>query len=133
MKKAVEIILCPGTRIPGWIRNQTLNVEISRVDFIKRTARSLKIRGGEAIFFPGGRVVVKMPGSDEYCAAFGPKRVLEIRNLRGKLIKRNYYLCAECGFLTGYVENYRPSDVAGLMDKDLICTTCGYRWKLKRV
>ena len=96
MKKGVQILLEPGTRVPVWIRNQTLNVRLGRKRLNGRTVRSLKISEGEASFFPGGGVDVKMPGSGEFWGAFQPMKVLEIRDLGGNVIKRNQYLCTEC-------------------------------------
>jgi len=133
MKIGVKLLLEPGTRVPNWVRNQTLNVEAGRERLNGRTIRSLKIRRGEASFFPGGGVVVKMPGSDEFWIAFQPMKVLEIRDLRSNLVKRNHYLCTECVTLTGKMENYKPSDVSGHVDGNFKCTQCGYQWELKRI
>ena len=60
-------------------------------------------------------------------------KVLEVRDLKGNLIKRNYYLCTECATLTGKMENHKPSDVAGHEDADFKCTHCGHQWELKRI
>lgn len=134
MRNGIELLLEPGTRVPNWVRNQTLNIEIGREHLNGRTIRSLKIRKGEASFFPGGGVVVKMPGSDEFWVAFQPMKVLEIHDLKGNLIKRNHYLCTECATLTGkMMEDYKPSDVSGLVDANFKCTQCGHRWELKRI
>lgn len=133
MKNGVQLLLEPGTRVRNWVRNQTLNVKVGREQLNRRTVRSLKIRSGVASFFPSGGVEVKMPGSGEFWVAFQPMRVLEIRNLKGNLIKRNYYLCTECATLTGKMENHKPSDVAGCVDADFKCTHCGHQWELKRI
>src|SRR3989344_4209645 len=134
MKKGVQILLEPGTRVLDWIRNQTLNVELGRERLNGRTVRSLKIRKGEASFFPGGGVEVRMPGSAKFRVAFLPMKVLEIRDLGGNLIKRNHYLCTECGTLPGKMESYEPSTVvAGRVDAIFKCTQCGYRWELKMI
>ena len=102
-------------------------------NFDGRVVRSLKIRNGEASFFPSGGVQVKMPGSDESWVAFRPMKVLEIRDLKGNLIKRNHYLCTKCCILTGKRESERQSDACGLIDANLMCTNCGKRWELKRI
>ncbi|TAL49540.1 hypothetical protein EPN83_00120 [Patescibacteria group bacterium] len=133
MRIGIKLLVEPGTRVPKWVRNQTLNVEVGRESLNGRIVRSLKIRKGETSFFPGGGVVVKMPGSDEFWVAFQPMKVLEIRDLKGNLIKRNHYLCTECATLTGKVENHKPSDVAGLVDADFKCTQCRHQWELKRI
>ncbi len=134
MKKGVQILLEPGTRVPVWIRNQTLNVRLGRKRLNGRTVRSLKISEGEASFFPGGGVDVKMPGSGEFWGAFQPMKVLEIRDLGGNVIKRNQYLCTECATLTGKMESHEPSTVvAGRVDAIFKCTRCGYQWELKMI
>ena len=133
MGNGVEILFESRTRVPLWVRNQTLNVQLGPGQFNGRRVRSLKIRNGEALFFPGGGVVVKMPGSDEFWDAFQPMRVLEIRDLKGNLIKRNHYLCTECATLTGKMESYKSSDLAGLVDGSFKCTECGHQWELKRI
>ena len=129
----VELLLEPGTRMPNWIKNQTLNVEIGSGNLNGRKVRSLKIRKGEALFFPGGGVDVKMPGSGEFRVAFQPMKVIEIRDLKGNLIKRNYHLCAECATRTGEMESYRSSDAQSHVDASFKCTECGYKWELKRI
>jgi hypothetical protein len=133
MRIGIKLLVETGTRVPNWIRNQTLNVKVGRERLNGRTVRSLKIRKGEASFFPGGNVVVKMPGSDEFWGAFPPMKVLEIHDLKGALIKRNHYLCTKCATLTGKMENHKPSDVNGLVDGLVKCTWCGYQWELKRI
>lgn len=134
MKNGIKLLLEPGARVPNWIRNQTLNIEVGRERLNERPIRFLKIRKGEASFFPGGGVMVKMPGSDEFWDAFQPMKVLEIRDLKDDLIKRNHYLCTECATLTGKMENYEPSTViAGRMDANFKCTQCGHQWKLERI
>ncbi len=59
--------------------------------------------------------------------------VLEIRDLKGNLVKRNHYLCTKCATLTGKMENYKPSNVSGLVDANFKCTRCEYQWELKRI
>lgn len=131
MRNGIKLLLEPGTRVRDWIRYQTLNVEIGRERFNGRSVRYIKIRKGEASFFPGGGVEVKMPGSAEFRVAFRPRKVLEIRDLKGNLIKRNHYLCTECVTLTGKMGKYEPSTVAGRVDANLKCTQCGHQWELK--
>ena len=134
MRKGVKLLLESGTRVRKWIRYQTLNVEVHRGRLKGRTIRFLTIRGGEASFIPGGGVQVKMPGSAESRCAFLPMKVLEIRDLRGKLIKRNHHLCTECANLTGKVESYKESTIiAGLADMTFKCTLCGHQWKLEGI
>jgi hypothetical protein len=134
MKKGIKLLLEPGTRVRDWIRYQTLNVRVRRERLKGRIIRSLEIRGGEASFFPGGGVEVKMPGSAEFRCAFQPMKVLEIHDLRGKLIKRNHHLCTECATLTGKMESHKPSTViAGRMDATFKCTQCGHQYELERI
>ncbi len=133
MQIGVKLFLQPGTRVPSWIRNQTLNIELGYERLNKRKVRFLKICNGEAFFFAGGGVMVKMPGSDKFWVAFSPMRVLEIRDLENNLIERNHYLCTECVALTGEKKNYQQSNVSGLVDATFACTRCGHRWELKRI
>lgn len=120
-RNGIKLLLEPRTRIRNWIRNQTLNIEVGRERLNGRNIRFLKIRKGEASFVPGGYVIVKMPGSGEFWVAFMPWKVLEIRDLRGNLIKRNHRLCIKCATLTG----------ARLDDEVFECTQCGNQWKLE--
>ena len=87
MRNGIEVLFEPKTRVPLWVRNQTLNVQLGLGQLNGRRVRSLKIRKGEASFFPSGGVHVKMPGSGEFWVAFQPMKVLEIRDLKGNLIK----------------------------------------------
>lgn len=124
----VKLFLEPGTRIRNWIRNQSLNIEVARESlFGKRIVRTLTIRRGEAGFFPGGGVDVKMPGSEEFWIAFPPRKVLEIRDLKNNsIIERNRYLCTECTTLTG--ETLTTGSGLELRVTGYKCTTCGYEW-----
>lgn len=133
MKSGVKLLLEPRVRIPNWIRNQTLNVkvEVTRRYLRKRSTRVLAICGGEALFIPGGSVVVRMPGSDEYWVAFNPMTVLKILDFESRPIAQNYYLCTECATLTGKVENHRQSEMVGWADADFRCTRCSHQWKLR--
>ena len=133
MRNGVEVLFEPRTRVPLWVRNQTLNVKLGPGQLNGRRVRSLKIRKGEVSFFPSGGVEVKMPGSDEFRVAFQPMKVLEIRDLKGNLLKRNHYLCTECATLTGKMDSHKPSDVSGLVDANFKCARCGHQWELKRI
>ena len=133
MKNGIKLLLEPGTGVRDWVRYQTLNVEIGRERLNGRSVSFVKIRNGEAQFFPSGGVEVKMPGADEFRVAFQPRKVLKIRDLKGSLIERNHYLCTECATLTGKMENYEPSTVvAGRVNANFKCTKCGHQWE-KRV
>lgn len=120
----VKLFLEPGTRIRNWIRNQSLHIEVSNeLLFGKRRVRTLTIRRGEAGFFPSGGVDVKMPGSDEFWVAFPPRKVLEIRDLKNNsVIERNFYLCIECGTLSG------EAKVVGGQVVGYKCNTCNSVW-----
>ncbi len=134
MRNGIKLLLEPETRVRDWVRYQTLNVEIGRERFNGRSVRFVKICNGEAQFFPSGGVEVKMPGCAEFRVAFQPRKVLEIRDLKGNLIERNHYLCTECFTLTGKMENYEPSTIAaGRVDESFKCTKCGHHWELKTV
>ena len=132
MRKGIKLLLEPGTRVRNWIRYQTLNVEIGQEQLNRRNIRFVKIRKGEALFFTGGSVGVKMPGSAEFILAFQPLKVLEIRDLKDNLIKRNHYLCTECAALTGKTESYEQSTVvAGSVDAKFRCGQCLHSWELR--
>src|SRR3989344_9571332 len=133
MKKGVEILLVSGTRIPKWISNQTLNVKVARKVIQGKNVRSLQIKGGESGFGPGGMVDIKMPGSDEWWTAFDIPKVLEIIDLKGNLIKRNWCLCEKCFTNTGKATKESPSkEVYGRIDFTFQCTECGNVWEIKR-
>lgn len=134
MRKKLEILLKPRTRVCRWIKNQTLNVEIGVRDMNGRKVRSLKIRNGEALFSPGGGVIVKMPGSSEFWLAFGPMKVLEIRKPEkdgAVSIIRNHHLCTECGLLSGQAIASTPGLIAGRMDISFKCNDCGFEWEFR--
>jgi hypothetical protein len=131
MRNGIKLLLEPGTRVRDWVRFQTLNVEIGREQLNGRSVRFVKIRKGEASFFPGGGVEVKMPGSAEFRVAFQPRKVLEIRDLKGNLIQRNRYFCTECATLTGKMESYEESIVAGRVDAKFRCGQCLHSWELR--
>ena len=119
----VKLYLELGARIRVWIRNQSLNVTLTREPLGRRNVRVLSIRGGDAGFLPGGRVGVKMPGSGEFWIAFPPMKVLEIRNLKtNSVIERNFYLCIVCGTLSG------KSVVVGGQVVGYECVTCNSVW-----
>ena len=131
----VEILLEPGTRVPGWIRSQCLNVvELTIKDLNGRRVRSLKIYGGFSNFFIGGVVDVMMPGSGNWCRAFAPMKALSIRDLKTGVVQYNYHCCPKCETLTGYKTGaHRPSAVAGREDVSFACTKCGRQWELKSI
>lgn len=133
MKKGVEIPLATGTRIPLWISNQSLNVKVIGKTIMGRHVRSLQIKEGEARFGVVGVVEVKMPGSGEFWVAFQPLKVLEIRDLEGNLIKRNYCLCEKCFTNTGKISKESPSEKYGRVDVVMQCTECGNTWELTAV
>lgn len=133
MKKGIEILLTAGTRIPLWISNQTLNIKVTGKTTKGRRVRSLQIKGGEAFFGPAGVVDIKMPGSGEFWVAFHPLKVLEINDLEGNLIKRNYCLCEKCFTNTGKIVEDSPSEKYGRRDVVTQCTECGNTWELKGV
>ena len=110
-----------------------LNIKIDHERFNGKRVRSLEIRNGEALFYPNGGVVVKMPGSDEFWTAFKPMRVLEIRDLKGKLLARNYYLCTKCACLTGEMKVHKHSETFGRIDAKFKCTKCNHQWELKGI
>ena len=133
MNGGVEILLISRTRVPIWIRNQTKNVCSGRTRVGPQLVRTIKIRRAGAIFQPGGTVAVKMPGSDEFWTAFLPERVLEIRNLQGKLLQRNYHYCERCVANTGKRQSSRQIAGSGFVDATFVCIQCGHTWEKERI
>jgi len=133
MKKGVEILLRYDTPIPAWISNQDLNVSGSMKTFGKEQVYSLRIKNGEAIFIPGGRAEVKMPGSQRFYVAFEELQVFEIRDPEGNLLKRNYFLCEKCFKNTGKISKESPSETHGRTDVVMQCTECDNTWELKAI
>lgn len=133
MKKGVEILLRYDTPVPVWISNQDLNVSGSMKTFGEEQVYSLRIKNGEAGFIPGGRVEVKMPGSRRFYVAFKELQVFEIRDLEGKLLKRNYFLCEKCFTNTGKMSKESPSETYGRTDVVMQCTECGNTWEHKGI
>ena len=134
MSAGVEILFELGTRVCDFIRRQDLNIKVSRQRFYNRQVRSLKIQGGEASFTPGGSVEVKMPGSSIFYVAFQPRKVLEIRDLKGKVLKRNHHLCPKCCRITGGMVDDKPNKkFHGRVDATFECTNCGNSWELQNI
>lgn len=133
MEKGIELLLSPRVRIPNWIRNQTLNVSVQTIMVNDHRVRSVRIKGADASFAPGIGVIVKMPCSDEWWVAFGDQKVLEIRDLEGHIIKRNYNLCTECMSLSGRMVHYTESNAYGRIDATYMCTHCLHTWRLERI
>ncbi len=123
----VELLLVPGTRIPLWIRVQDKNVVIEPGALDGKPVKRLRILGGDADLVAGGQAIVIVPGSSGAYTAFGhgpDSRVLEIRDLRGKLLKRNFRCCPKCIANTGeFVEETREKHV-------VICQDCGESWRI---
>src|SRR3954462_1402026 len=92
----VRILLTSGVRIPNWIRNQTKNISFKNEKIMGKTVRVLTIRGGGAMFIPGGEVSVQMPGSTLWWRAFYPMKVLMIQDLGKNVLIANNYLCEKC-------------------------------------
>ncbi|PIZ00814.1 hypothetical protein COY62_01010 [bacterium (Candidatus Howlettbacteria) CG_4_10_14_0_8_um_filter_40_9] len=136
MGKGVKIFLEPGTRIPRWISSQDLNVTTGSEQYkaSSRKCRVLEIRGGEASFFSGGSVVVKMPWSDVFHGAFNEMRVFEIRNLEGNgLIQRNWHLCKECGRINGTMIRSVPSKAYPIYRDSTFGCSEGHQWELEGI
>ena len=129
MRGGVTILYEPGTRLPKFITYQDLNVRQDYFRLGNRLVRRVKIRSAEAFFCPGGRVDVKMPGSEFFRAAFNPLSVLSIRTLGGKTVRSNYLLCLHCGALTGKDVKTTPSEVHGRDDLDMKCQNCAREWQ----
>lgn len=136
MHKGVRLFLVPGTRIPIWIRVQDKNVEVSNLELGPNKAnkvRALSIRGGEASFIPGGQVVVRMPGSTKQIVSFNVDQILEIRDGRGNLIKRNRYCCKQCMRITGEVKTSQAGTNTGCRNVTMACAPCGRNWTLENI
>ena len=130
----VRIFLELGTRIPKWIRNQTLNTEVIKKVIKGRNIQVLTIKKGRASFGPGGGVGVVMPGSDQWWGAFREHEVLQIENIKDKTIKPNYHLCPECFTNTGRMVDHKRSDrIAGREDATFKCAGCNSMYILEAI
>ena len=131
----IEILLEPKTSIPSWLRNLP-GAQISRggaKEHNFRKIRILKIPKGEAIFLPGGSVGILPPRFKNLRVAFGPKKVLEIHDSAGKLLKRNWYLCKSCFALTGMRIDYQPGSISGRQNSNFSCGNCDSGWYLENI
>lgn len=129
----VELLLSKGARIRNWIRMQEKNVEVAFKKVNGVRVRALRIRHAEACFLPGGIVGLKMQGFENLYIAFRSRTVMEIRNLKGVLVTRNYFMCPNCYTLTGKqgAESSKAPDGYPVWYRthQFSCQTCGEHWE----
>ncbi len=131
MKKGTEVVLTKGARVPQWLRFQDKFVEITNMLLNFAKVRSLKIWGGEAAFFPGGNVGIITPAMSEYVVAFLSKKVLVIRDLKGKIVYQNYYTCSSCMDTSGKVVDCKKewSPIVSILKFE--CSRCKKEWEIE--
>lgn len=74
---------------------------------------------------------MKMPGSEEWWGAFRLLKVLEVQDLGGKVLERNYYLCTECGQLRNTKIDGSEYIGDGKFRTHCTCENCGYHWAVR--
>ena len=126
-KQGVAFLLAKGTRIPKWLclREDT---RMTEAKIQGRPVRILAIEGFLA-FFDLEEGVILMPPNYRAFQAFRLTDVLEIRDLTGRLIERNPYLCFRCFQNTGTIDSEieRPG---GRVDIFFRCSVCENKWKV---
>ncbi|MEK7614565.1 MAG: hypothetical protein AAB428_02780 [Patescibacteria group bacterium] len=103
-----------------------------------RPVTILTIPGAEAFFIPGGHVEVRLPEFRCDKGFFNAgNNVLEILDLSGNRLERNYSTCLACYRLTGKVKKKRGGGYAerrvGIrIIHTLQCEYCTHEWEIIR-
>jgi len=129
-ERGVKILLAPEATHPKWLSTRRVSYEIEQIGEVERELVS--ILGAKAIFVPGGAVAVKM-GGGEFRVGFDPHQVLEIRNLRGKVLTRNQECCLDCLANTGEVIHHEPGSVIGRINATFECSNCHKNWYIRNI
>ena len=109
---------------------------VKRIRVHKRPVVILTIPMAEAHFMPGGNVAVFLPEFSRGYGHFnGGKKVLEILDMKGNLITRNYGTCPACYRLAGEVKKKRSGGYAERCEGTRIihifqCKHCTHEWEL---
>ena len=138
-KKGIQIILAPRARLGkvfGFLavahrsfREGWLGLAPGR--HRKYVAITSATIGDRDFGFSGGFWLNSLFGFSVHLHSFALlsiKDVLEVRDLTGKLIKRNWYCCDICWKNSGNLKNERPHDVRRSNVKFLSCP-CGRTWE----
>lgn len=129
----VRFLLTPETQIPDWVM-QSPGVSLGTTETHGRVVPMIDVKKGDGGFIPGGAVDLKT-GRRKYRVAFGPGSVLEIQTLNGGLIKRNHFMCVECGAITGKIISHAPSEE--IFGTENAVVQCGqnpeHRWEARNI
>ena len=130
------IELTKGTRIPKLIRCHDKHASTSNTTRNGKPIKVLKIKGknAEALITPGGGVIIKMPSSNNFNTGFPGMRFLRILNLRGKILRMNYYFCENCFELSGQTidqQIIKSGTAAGILTIVISCRNCGKTWEIR--
>lgn len=131
--KGVQLLLDLKTNLPKWVNRKDLKKKNIKLEQEKnQTVYVLEIKGFEANFDIGGSVFIKkMPGVRAFNFWLPSLAVLEIRDLRGNLLKKSRFLCEKCFQNSGEFAGYKTNRQQGLERPSFTCSLCGHQWETK--
>lgn len=127
MRKGVKLVLMPDAPILEQVLNQSRYVTREGGTFNDVEMTLLAIRNGDAGFIPGGSVSVRIPRfrKGQYIVAFDPHQVIEIQDMMGNALRKNWDYCEMCKQMSGAIVGELV--VPGRKPVHT-CTICGLRW-----
>lgn len=84
---------------------------------------------GEALFFPGGSVGVKLAGWKSFVIMFEPDTVLWIEDDVTGRRHMNWHTCSHCCKISYQTWYDLPGDVTGRRNMGFECPVCGNKWE----
>lgn len=133
-------IVYPRTAELPWMLCDYRAAAIKETRRWRRPVTILSLPGAEAFFMPGGNVAVYLPefkGEGGHFVA--GKEVLEILDLDGNLVKRNFWTCMACYSIAGEHKKNRWSGQAISRQHPEICyrrvytvrcAQCSHEWEI---
>ncbi|MEK7194931.1 MAG: hypothetical protein AAB561_00440 [Patescibacteria group bacterium] len=130
-KKGIQIILAPGVSVGRYkffnflaVAHRSFRERRVRMGDDGPWRRSVTITSATlgAFGFSGAIWLDDLFGFNDHLRSFSflpVKAVLEVRDLAGKLIQRNWYCCTKC---------WRNSGTGDTLSKDYRCAKCGQVW-----
>lgn len=129
----VELILAEKTVAPDWLAESPF----VRSDNVKRNGHSVRrliIAGGEAHFYRGGGVAIRLPHESCFHVVFKRDQVLSLQQQQRSLL-----LCRHCWRNSGEVLRSWPTrgfagqEVKGRTSYEISCRLCQRRWHVRAV
>lgn len=132
-QNGVRVLLASESPISDYVLGLGVSLETTEVK--DRSLLVVRIDRGDAVFAPGGYVVLRVGRQRAYRVGFSPDSVLEIQTLDGELIKRNHHMCVDCCANSGKMVSYSQSpEIAGKIDATFQCEqNLEHQWELKHI